>query len=193
MSNSSEATLRRRSNRGRRRSAAIGLAALAAFDLLFWWFAVRPIDEREQARREMLQGLSEQVKANTLVVDRLREAAGRVEQAREQGGDLLEGLTFSRQNTFSRLLSEMAEAAEAAGVEIRETNFNSDEIEGAENFGMVSITANLRGAYENLVRFLNLLDRSDQFLIIERLGATPRQDTGGLQVSIRIDAFVRES
>ena len=56
---------------------------------------------------------------------------------------------------------------------------------------MVSISANFRGRYENLVKFLNLLDRSDAFLIVERLGAAPREDTGELQITMRIDTFVR--
>ena len=55
---------------------------------------------------------------------------------------------------------------------------------------MVSISANFRGEYENLVKLLNLLDRSEKFLIVERLAAAPREE-GGLQITMRVDAFVR--
>ena len=46
-------------------------------------------------------------------------------------------------------------------------------------------------ALESLV-LLNRLDRSSEFLIVESLGARPREDTGDLQISMRIDTFVRE-
>jgi hypothetical protein len=46
------------------------------------------------------------------------------------------------------------------------------------------------------VRFLNLLDRSPRFLIIESLGAAPQQSGqqagARLNVSLKLDAFVRE-
>jgi type IV pilus assembly protein PilO len=58
------------------------------------------------------------------------------------------------------------------------------------------VTAGLEGDYENLVRFLNLLDRSPRFLIIESLGAAPQQSGqqagARLNVSLKLDAFVRE-
>ena len=94
--------------------------------------------------------------------------------------------------TFSELLTELGEAATAAGVEMRETDYASEAIAGNESYGMVSVTANFRGRYENLVRLLNRLDRSSEFLIVESLGARPREDTGDLQISMRIDTFVRE-
>ncbi len=122
----------------------------------------------------------------------LRSSVGKVAAAQEEGGPLLEELTFERQRTFSELLTELGDAAEAAGVEIRETDYAAEEISGNESLGMVSVTANFRGRYENLVQLLNRLDRSTDFLIVESLGARPRQDTGDLQISMRIDTFVRE-
>ena len=54
------------------------------------------------------------------------------------------------------------------------------------------MNANFRGRYENVVRFLNLIDRSETFLIIESLGASPRSDSDDLQITMRIDTFVRD-
>ena len=44
---------------------------------------------------------------------------------------------------------------------------------------------------DSLVKLLHRLDRSERFLIIERLAAAPR-DEGDLAITMRIDAFVRD-
>jgi len=174
----------------RRRVAAV-LGALALAELLFWFFAVRPLANRESEQAALLATLAQQVQQRQETVERLRAASERVAGARDNGDALLEQLTFDRRTTFSELLTELGRAAKEAGVEVRETNYNSDTIDGNEKYGMVSISANFRGQYENLVKFLNLLDRSDEFLIIERLGAAPREE-GGLQITMRVDAFIRD-
>ena len=176
-----------------KRTILIGLGALAAFDLLFWFFAVRPLDAREAEQQALIAALQKQVEAKRESAEKLRGVSGKVEQSQDDGDELLVDLTLERRTTYSALLTELGEAAKESGIEIRETNYESDEIAGNERYGMVSISANFRGRYENLVKFLNLLDRSEVFLIIERLGAVPRQDTGDLQISMRIDTFVRES
>jgi len=174
----------------RRRLAVASLGALALFNVLFWLFAVRPLSEQETLQQARLQQLELQVRQKTESLDRLRAASEKLDGAVDGGDDLLERLTFERRTTFSELLKELNSAADEAGVELRETSYNSGEIDGNASYGMVSIAANFRGRYPNLVKLLNRLDRSEKFLIVERLGAAPRED-GGLQIAIRIDAFVR--
>jgi archaellum biogenesis ATPase FlaH len=57
---------------------------------------------------------------------------------------------------------------------------------------MISVNANFRGEYQNLVRFLNQIDRSEQFLIIDSLAATPRTDSEQLQFMMRFNTLLRE-
>jgi Tfp pilus assembly protein PilO len=58
----------------------------------------------------------------------------------------------------------------------------------------MSISAAYEGSYANLTKFVNLLDKSPRFLIIESLTAAPQQSNAGdlLSVSIKLDTFVRE-
>lgn len=174
-----------------RQRVVIALAAVALAELLFWFVAVRPLGDQEAQQQALLANLAQQVQQRQESVEMLRTAAGRIAGARDNGDQLLEDLTFERRTTFSELLTELGRAAKEAGVEVRETNYNSDTIDGNEQYGMVSISANFRGQYENLVKLLNLLDKSEEFLIIERLGAAPREE-GGLQITMRVDAFVRD-
>ncbi len=174
-----------------KRAVTWGLILLATFNALFWLLAVQPLANRQAEMRALIASLDQQVKQKSEALARLRGADEKIASATATGDDLLASLTFERRTAFSQLLTEMGQAAQEAGVEIRETDYASEEVEGNETYGVISITANFRGSYAGLVRFLNLLDRSDAFLIVERLGARPREDTGDLQISMRIDTFVR--
>ena len=57
---------------------------------------------------------------------------------------------------------------------------------------MMSISANYEGTYANLMRFVHEIDRSPRLLIIEALNAAPQQTGGTLNISMKIDTFVRE-
>jgi len=66
-------------------------------------------------------------------------------------------------------------------------------VEGTENLGMMTITANYEGTYADLVKFVNLIDRSKRFLIIDNIQAAPQQQGGKLVSRFKINAFVRET
>ena len=170
--------------------AALGLILL--LDLGFYLFAVRPLSAREQQKRALISTLSRQVAQRAEQVSELKMVVDKVEQARSDGDKLIEEITLVRRTTFSTLVAELDEAARESGVEPREGAYDVQPIEGAEHYGMVTISANFRGRYENLVKFLNRLDRSEKFLIIESLGAAPRADSEELNVTLKIDTFVRE-
>jgi Tfp pilus assembly protein PilO len=170
----------------------IFLGLLAAFNVIFYFLAVYPLDAREEQRQAFIAGLQQQAAAKTAEVEKLRLIAGKVEQARTEGDSLLQTITLERNTTFSKLVAELVAAASESRVETRESNFDLQPVEGAEQYGAITITANFRGEYANLVQFLNRLDKSEQFLIIESLGATPRSDSTELQITMKIDTFVRD-
>jgi hypothetical protein len=122
----------------------------------------------------------------------LQLVVSKVEQARAGGDGLLEGITIPRRTANSTLYSELVQAASKAGIDTREGNFEIEPIEGTEEYGMISVNANFRGEYQNLVRFLNQIDRSEQFLIIDSLAATPRTDSEQLQFMMRFNTLLRE-
>jgi hypothetical protein len=174
-----------------RKYVLAALGCLAAFDLLFYVFAVRPLGQREIERQALLATLEKQIEARRQIVERLQLVVSKVEKARGEGDTLLDEITLDRRTAFSALLTELTEAASQSGIDTREANFELEPIEGTEQHGMVSITANFRGHYENLVRLVNRLDRSERFLIIESLAAAPRSETTELQITMRLNTFLR--
>ena len=171
---------------------AAALGGLLLFDLAFYLFAVRPLDAREAQTIAAIAALEAQVKQRGARTEQLRVVVGKVETARSTGDGLIEDITIRRQIAFSTLVVELDAAATEAKIEDRDRTYDIEPVEGTEDYGIVRMNANFRGQYENIVRFLNLIDRSEQFLIIESLGASPRSDSADLQVTMRIDTFVRD-
>ena len=192
---------------GPRRNIQLGLAALALFDLLFYLFAIGPLGESDRARALLVENLRRQVQERTAQIAKLTTIAQKVETARTGGDKLLDDITLPRRTAFSTIVSQLDEAGRQAGIELRDRAYSVEPIEGSDTLSMMTVTSGLDGSYENLVRFLNQLDRSPRFFIIESLGAAPQQSgpqqnvKGGtpqqagalLNVTLRLDAFVRES
>lgn len=175
------------------KTALIAIAALAVFDLTFYLAAVRPLSNREAEQGARIAALEAQIASRR---ERLAAAAGvaeRLERADAEGRELVRQITLDRRSAFSALLSEIGSAAGESGVEVRETAYEVESVDGSDNYGILSINANFRGRYENLVKLLNVLDRSELFFIIGSLGASPRADSGTneLQINMRVDTFVR--
>jgi Tfp pilus assembly protein PilO len=168
------------------------LAALLVFDAVFYLVAIEPLGRRGAEQQALLGALERQIAAKRGDVSQLQLVVSKVEKARAEGDGLLDDITLPRRTGFSTLLTELLQAAAEAGIDTREGNFDIEPIEGTEEYGMITISANFRGEYQNLVRFLNQLDRSSQFLIIESLAATPLADSNALQFTMRLNTLVRE-
>ncbi len=172
--------------------AVLGLLALV--ELGFYLLAVLPVAHRERERRIRNEELAAQVEETRLGIVAVQAAAERIEAADVEGRALVQQIALSRRNAFSALLTELDVAAQQAGVEIRETSYAVEVIEGSDQYGILAVNANFRGRYDNLVQLLYRLDRSELFFIIGSLGATPRDEANSseLQINMRFDTFVRD-
>lgn len=175
----------------RRVLAALGLLALC--DLGFYTLGVRPAEREERRRIARNAELSTQVQEARQGFEAVEAAVSRIETARTEGSELVEEIALARRSAFSSLLTELGEASSLAGIEIRETSYSVEPIEGTDEYGILAVNANFRGSYDNLVRFLYRLDGSDLFFIIGSLAATPRDEgnSAELRINMRFDTLVR--
>ena len=58
--------------------------------------------------------------------------------------------------------------------------------------GIMTISANYEGPYPNLTKFINELDRSPRFMIIEGLQASPQPVGTTVNVNFKLNAFVKD-
>jgi len=125
-------------------------------------------------------------------VQHLRKLVSTVEKTRSDANKFLEQYFLARRSAYSTILGELGEMAQQAGVKMKEHSFVSEPIEGSDSLGMMIITGNYEGAYADLVKFVNEVDRSPRFLTIDTLQATPQQGQGVLNVNMKLNVFVRE-
>lgn len=176
-----------------RRVARIWLAALLALNIGAAWFVYRPPGGSADEMETRLSDLRGQVAQKQAVLLRGKQLAAKVDKGRTQGDEFLGKYFLSRPTTYSTLVGELNQLAKAAGVRPKEQAFNEEEVEGSDELGMVSITAGYEGSYADLLHFLRELDKANRLVIIESLAATPQQGSGVLNISLRLNTFIRET
>lgn len=176
-----------------RTTARVGLGALLLCNLVAGWFVFSPIGGSADEMETRLLDLQRQVSSKQAVLKRSKELAAKVDKGRTQGDEFLGRYFLSRPTTYSTLVGELNTLAKAAGVRPKEQAFNEEEVEGSDELGMVSITAGYEGSYADLLHFLRELDKANRLVIIESLAASPQQGTGVLNISLRLNTFIRET
>ncbi len=124
---------------------------------------------------------------------RTRQIVGKVAKARGEGDQFLTSYMTPRRTTYSTVVAELQQDAETAGLTWKEGSIAPLEpVKGSEDLSMMTVTAGFEGVYPNLLKFINLLDRSQRFLIIDQLAASPQPSGKTLSITLKVNTFVRE-
>lgn len=134
-----------------------------------------------------------QLQQRQLSLARMRALVTKIEQARTTGDEFLLNYFTDRRTASSAIISELDRAAKDAGMKPKERSFAYEPLEGSETLSMMTVVANYEGTYGDLLQFVNRLDKSSRFLILDTLNASPQQGGGLLNVQIKFNTFVREA
>lgn len=163
-------------------------ANLAAAGFAFHIFDRSPEDLTGELAAALTSRQTEEVR-----LLRSRSLAANIDKGKAEGEQFLADFMTSRRVTYSTILSELTESAKAAGMDKPGATISPlDPIQGSDDLDMMSISLNLEGTYPQLMKFVNLLDRSQRFLLIETLTVTPRAKTDVLTVNVKLDTFVKD-
>jgi Tfp pilus assembly protein PilO len=173
-------------------AARVGLGVLLLLNVVAVWFVYSPLGGSADQMAARLGDLQRQVAQKQAVLLRSRQLAAKVDKGRTQGDEFLGRYFLSRPTTYSTLVGELNQLAKSAGVRPKEQSYNEEEVEGSDELGMVSITAGYEGTYADLLHFLRELDTANRLVIIESLAASPQQGSGVLNISLRLNTFIRE-
>jgi len=169
------------------------LAVLLAANVAAALWAFKPWGGSAEDLARERDRLQKQVSDLQLRLVRSKTLVDKVDKARKEGDRFLDQYLSERRITFSLLVAELNRAAKDAGIKPREASYVLEPVEGSDTLGQMTITAAYEGSYANLTKFVNLLDKSPRFLILESMQATPQQSGATLTVSFKLDTFVRES
>jgi Tfp pilus assembly protein PilO len=170
--------------------AVIGV--LLAANLLAAVAVFQPLGGSAEELDSEVARLQTQVQQRQAGLQRLRALVAKIEQARTAGDEFLHTYFMDRRTLSSTIVSELSTAAKDAGIRPKEHAFAFDPIEGSDTLWMVTITANYEGTYLDLLEFVNRLDKSPRFMIMDTLTAAPQQGGANLNVNIRLNTFARE-
>ena len=171
--------------------ARLALGALLLANLAAAYAVFRPLGGSAEELEDQLIGLRQQLLQRQGQIGRTRALVAKIEQARSSGDQFLNVYFLNRQTAYSTLLTELDKAAKDAGIRPKDRAFAIDPIEGSENMSMMTITANYEGTYGDLMQFVNRLDKSPRFLILDTLSAAPVQGAGTLNVAVKLNTFVK--
>jgi len=165
------------------------VANLVAAVMVFkpWGGSAEDLARQQASLQQQLTSMQTRIKQTRALV-------AKAERARQEGDGFLTEYTTDRRTTFSTITAELERIAKDSGVQPKPASYNLEAVEGSDTLSQMTITAAYEGNYASLTKFVNLLDRSPRFLIIESLTAAPQQTNAGdlLSVGIKLDTFVRE-
>jgi type IV pilus assembly protein PilO len=167
------------------------LGILLAANLVAAGFAFHLFDDSPEQFARQVQSTRQQILAAVVKLNHTRQIAGKVEKGREEGSRFIDTYMTSRRVTYSTILSELNETAAQAQMVPKDSVIGIEAIQGTDSLDMLTVTASFQGQYPNLVKFINALDKSKRFLIIETLTATPQQN-GMLQVTLKLNTFIKD-
>ena len=170
----------------------IALLVLSVASIVAAWIVLYPPGGSAGDLERQLAALESQTAAKRALLASTRRHVAAVEQGRAEGDKFLSEYFLARRTAYSTLLAELVAAADNAKIKPKEHAYSTEPIEGSDSLSMMSISANYEGTYANLMHFVHELDRSPRLLIIEALNAAPQQSGGTLNISMKIDTFVRE-
>jgi len=166
------------------------LGVLLAANIVAALLLFHPWAESPEEMEARLGSLRAQIRRKEQNVARLETLVEKSRKAREEGDAFMAKYFLDRRTASSTIISELRDTAAEAGIKQQEQTFSFEPIEGSDNLYMMTISGNYEGRYEDLVKFLNLLDRSPRFLILDTLTASPERTAGTLSVNFKMYAFV---
>jgi hypothetical protein len=165
---------------------------LLAANLVAAYLVIRPIGGSPEELTQQLADLRTQQRQRQGSLDRTKKLVQKIEAGRGEGDEFMDDYFLPRRTAYATVVAELMKDATEAKIASKETAYVMEPIDGSDNLLMMTVSAGFEGSYGDLVHLINLIDRSDNLLIIEGLGATPQQGSKALSITLKLDTFVRE-
>jgi type IV pilus assembly protein PilO len=173
------------------------IGVLLAANLAAAIVALKPFGgSAEDLRREQAD-LRREITLLELKAKSSRALVDNIDTARREGGEFLAQYVLDARTATSTLTEELDRVAKEAGLKPGPSLRGEEATEGSETLSMVSVSAGYEGSYAALRKFVELLDKSPRFLIIETLSLVAPQQQQAQQtgqtvsVTVKLDAWVR--
>lgn len=173
-----------RATRKKLRTIFIVLAVLDAL-LLGLWFS--PWGHVSEATREEVKQLGEQAKLKSQQMGPYQGMDEKVTEARKQLTDFYSDRLPGEQ---SAILEQLGKIANDHQVKLSQAKYDEKSDEQSAGLQPVSIEASLDGAYLNVAKFINAVERSKMFFLVDSVNLGESQG-GNVKLRLKLETFRR--
>ncbi len=172
-------------------AARIVLGVLLVANLAAAVVVFRPFGGSAEDLERQQQQLRQQLDQAQKHLEQSQKLVTKVDQARQEGDQFLAKYVTDRRVTMSTVDEELVRISKEAGVTPKGDTKNLESVDGSDTIQQLTISEVYEGEYAQVAKLVNLLDKSQRFLIISSMVATPKSNSKLLTVTLRLDTFVR--
>ncbi|GEM_PF-5521604 len=162
------------------------LIALVVIDGLFLFFSFRPLGRSFAAQQEELKSLREDARAKRDSVARLRKIEATLKESAKLGDQFYSTKFLPAETGFATIMEEVERLANSSGVRKSSVSYGVQEIQGRPDLEGVTIDTTIDGDYAKIVRFVNQLEQSQLFLIVDSLGVQSSTTGKATKVAVTV-------
>ncbi|HEX9110153.1 MAG TPA: GspMb/PilO family protein [Terriglobales bacterium] len=170
-----------------RRKLKIGIALLVAVDVLAAVVLFSPLVGSAKSRRFQMFQLSAELRKKTHDVEPLRGMDKKVALAKTQIPQFYSD-RFAAQD--SDIAQELGKLAAESGVKIQQAKYKQEDAESSGVVVPVEIEGTFSGAYLQLVRFINSLERSKLFITVDSVDLAG-EAAGPVKLQVKMHSYLR--
>lgn len=170
-----------------RRRLKITIGVMVAIDLISVAILFSPLVGSAASRREQITELTMQLGVKTHTILPLRGVDKKVDIAKQQIQEFYKDRFASRD---SDIAEELGKLAQENGVKILQAKYKEEDPE-TSGVVPVEIEANLAGDYLQLVRFINALERSKLFYMVDSVDLG--SENGPVRLAVRLHSYLRSA
>jgi Tfp pilus assembly protein PilO len=166
------------------------LALLIAADIAVYVGWVRGLAGRIQVDPATLASLESEVNERAAEVERLRRVQAQAPTAAPRLDAFARERFWSESVGHSRTLAELTETARDSGVRIGSLQYNQSSLKERPEMIQVQVNTQVEGSYSNLLAFMQALERSPRFYLVQDLNVGSTRG-GAVQLDMTLVTYFR--
>lgn len=167
----------------------IAILAVLAIDAVLLWFNWRLVGAAPERQTQQLDQLRRQHQQWSADIQRASEIRDKLGQIEHDCSRFFDQQFLSEDVGSSTVVADLTAIAKKAGLETRTVSYKSAELE-KRNVIEFAITATVEGSYANIVGFINGLEQSERFYLMENLALASAQG-GALKLNLQLKTYFR--
>ena len=169
-----------------RKQLKMTLAILGGVDLVAAILYFSPLVGSAQSRQLQRNQLQAELTTKTHQVAPLKDLPQKIELAKQQIADFYKN-RFPSQN--SQIYGELGKVAADTGVKIEQVRYKPAD-NSSNGLQPIEMEADLSGTYTSLAHFINALERSEMFFVINSVTFTG-EPQGPVKLSVKLETYLK--